>query len=125
MSGIAHPLNLEDYRPEPVRAAGDAGHIVGVQLAHVGVVLHLNSDVLVASAVRLQGGPIRGARLVVPCELTNPERSTGILQASMPCAVLATIIAIEYDLLPGLATTTDLFSTLASLITLTVVLSLV
>ena len=56
--------------------------------------------------------------------MTGLARSTGILQASMPAAVLTVIIALEYDLVPGLVTTTVLFSTIASLVTLTIVLTL-
>jgi predicted permease len=97
---------------------------LGVQLAEMGLP-RISSDVVAASAVRLIGGPILAAIAVIPSGLIGLERSTGILQASMPAAVLTTIIAIEYDLVPGLVTTTVLFSTLASLITLTVVLGLV
>lgn len=97
---------------------------LGVQLAQMGIP-RISSDVVAASAVRLIGGPILAATTVIPSGLTGLERSTGILQASMPAAVLTTIIAIEYDLVPGLVTTTVLFSTLTSLITLTVVLALV
>ena len=42
----------------------------------------------------------------------------------MPSAVFAVLIALEYDLLPDFVTTTVLFSTLASAVTLTVVLTL-
>ena len=97
---------------------------LGVQLAELGRP-QINRDVIAASAVRLLGGPILAAILAIPLGLTGLQRSTGILQASMPAAVLTVIIALEYDLVPGLVTTTVLFSTLVSLITLTVVLSLV
>jgi hypothetical protein len=43
----------------------------------------------------------------------------------MPAAVLASIIALENDLLPEFVTTTVLFSTLASIVTLTLVLALI
>ncbi|MGM0675299.1 MAG: AEC family transporter, partial [Spirochaetota bacterium] len=52
-------------------------------------------------------------------------RGAGILQSSMPTAVLASIIAIEYDLLPEFVTEVVLFSTLASLVTLTLVMVIV
>jgi predicted permease len=42
------------------------------------------------------------------------------LQAGMPTAVLAAIIAREYDLLPDFVTTAVLLSTIASVITLTI-----
>jgi predicted permease len=48
------------------------------------------------------------------------ERNAGVLQAGMPTAVLASIIALEYDLLPDFVTTTVLFTTIASVITLTI-----
>ncbi len=85
--------------------------------------LRVNLDVVMASVVRLLGGPILAAILAIPFGLTGLGRNTGILQASMPAAVLTVIIALEYDLVPGLVTTTVLFSTLISLITLTIVLT--
>jgi predicted permease len=97
---------------------------LGVQLAEVGRP-QINRDVVAASAVRLLGGPILAAILAIPFGLMGLQRSTGILQASMPAAVLTVIIALEYGLVPGLVTTTVLFSTLLSLVTLTVVLALV
>lgn len=96
---------------------------LGVQLADVGKP-QLSLDVVVASAVRLLGGPILAAILAIPFGLTGLVRSAGILQASMPAAVLTAIIALEYELVPGLVTTTVLFSTILSLVTLTVVLTL-
>ena len=96
---------------------------LGVQLAEVGKP-RVTLDVAMASAVRLLGGPILAAILAILFGLSGLERSTGILQASMPAAVLTVIIALEYDLVPGLVTTTVLFSTLVSLVTLTIVLTL-
>jgi predicted permease len=97
---------------------------LGVQLAEAGKP-ELNLDVLTASAVRLLGGPILATILIIPFGLTGLARGAGILQASMPPAVLTSIIAIEYDLVPKFVTTTVLFATLVSLITLTVIISLV
>ena len=97
---------------------------LGVQLAGIGR-LSLNKDVVLASAVRLVGGAILAIILALPLEMTGIVRGAGILQASMPAAVLASIIALEYDLVPDFVTTTVLFSTLASVVTLTVVLAIV
>lgn len=97
---------------------------LGVQLAEVQQ-LRLSADTYIASAVRLIGGPILALLLVIPFNLSGIERGAGIFQASMPAAVLASIIAIEYDLLPNFVTTTVLFSTLASILTLTIVLAVV
>jgi len=97
---------------------------LGVQLASERA-LTINRDTVTASAVRLIGGPILALTLVIPFGLTGIERGTGIFQASMPTAVLASIIAIEHDLLPEFVTTTVLFSTLVSTITLTILLAVV
>jgi predicted permease len=97
--------------------------VLGVQLA--GMQLHMNRLVITAGALRLVAGPVLAFALAAPFHLTGVERGTGILQASMPAAVLAVLIAMEHDLLPDFVTTTVLFSTLASAITLTVVLALV
>jgi predicted permease len=57
--------------------------------------------------------------------LTGIERGAGILQMSMPVAVLASLIALEHNLMPDFVTRTVLFSTVASSVTLTVVLALI
>ena len=97
---------------------------LGVQLAEAGPP-EINLDVIIASGVRLLGGPILATILIIPFGLTGLARGAGILQASMPPAVLTSIIAIEYDLVPKFVTTTVLFATLASLVTLTIIISLV
>ncbi len=97
---------------------------LGVQLAEMDK-FKFSSDVVIASAVRLVGGPIAALLLVVPFGLTGIERGAGVFQAAMPAAVLTSIIAMEHNLLPDFVTTTVLFSTLASVVTLTIVLAVV
>lgn len=97
---------------------------LGVQLAGMGLP-KLNRDVAVASTMRLVMGPALAILLAAPFGLTGIERGAGILQASMPAAVLTSLIALEHDLLPDFVTTTVLFSTLASAVTLTVVLAII
>lgn len=63
--------------------------------------------------------------LAFPFGITGLERSVGIMQSSMPMAVLTSIIAAENDLMPAFVTATILFSTLVSVLTLTVVIALV
>ncbi|MFZ1757222.1 MAG: AEC family transporter [Caldilineaceae bacterium] len=91
---------------------------LGVQLAQMKN-FHFSADMFIASGVRLLGGPLLALLLVIPFGLTGLERGAGILQASMPSAVLASIIALEHDLLPDFVTPTVLLSTLLSLVTLT------
>ncbi len=97
---------------------------LGVQMNEI-VKISINFNVIAASTVRLIGGPILALLLAPHFDLEGIERSTGILQAAMPCAVLASIIAIEYKLVPEFVTTTVLFSTLYSIITLTVLLTFI
>jgi predicted permease len=97
---------------------------LGVQLSRVKKP-RISRDVLAASVIRLVGGPALGFALASVLGLGDLERSVGILQASTPVAVTTTIIALEHDLAPDFVTTALLFSTVASLVTMTVVLSLI
>ena len=97
---------------------------LGIQLAGMGR-LKIDRDVVIAGSLRLLVGPAVALVLAGFFGLTGIERGAGILQASMPAAVLASLIALEHDLLPDFVTTAVLFSTLASAVTLTVVLAIV
>jgi hypothetical protein len=97
--------------------------VLGVQLANAGIP-RPNLDIVVISAVRLLGGALLGFALAAPFGLEGMAWSAGILQASMPSAVLVSIIAMENDLMPAFVTTAVLFSNLASIVTLTVVLTM-
>lgn len=97
---------------------------LGVQLAEIRQI-RLSRDVWVASSIRLLGGAALSLLLVIPFGLTGVERGAGIFQAAMPTAVLASIIALEHKLLPDFVTTAVLFSTVASVVTLTLLLAFV
>ena len=97
---------------------------LGVQLAHMGRPA-FSRDVIIGGSLRLVVGPILALGLASFFGLTGIERGAGVFQASMPVAVLASLIALEHDLLPDFVTTTVLFSTLASAFTLTAVLAIV
>ena len=97
---------------------------LGVQLASMQT-WQISPDMLIATLVRLIAGPALAIVLAMPFGLTGIERGAGIFQAGMPAAVLASIIALEYNLLPDFVTTTVLFSTLLSVITLTLLLAFV
>jgi len=95
---------------------------LGVQLSNIKRP-RISFDVGVASAIRLIGGPVLAIMLASLFGIIGIERSAGILQAGMPAAVLTSIIAIEYDIVPDLVTTITLFSTVVSLFSLTILLS--
>ncbi|HRQ38124.1 MAG TPA: AEC family transporter [Chloroflexota bacterium] len=90
---------------------------LGVQLAGASQI-RFNRDVVLASGLRLIGAAALAYLLAGLFGLTGLVRAAGVLQASMPTAVLAAIIALEHDLLPDFVTTAVLFTTLASVITL-------
>ncbi|GAB6062266.1 AEC family transporter [Deferrisoma palaeochoriense] len=97
---------------------------LGLQLAGARD-LRPTADAWIASAFRLLAAPALAAVLAVPFGLPRLEYAAGILQSGMPAAVLVSIIAMEYEVEPTLATTTVFVSTLLSLPTLTALLSLV
>lgn len=97
---------------------------LGVQLANTKS-LRIEKDTVIASSIRLLVSPALAFLLVGFFGLDGLERGAGIMQAAMPAAVLTSIIALEYDLLPDFVTRTVLFSTLASIVTLTLILTVV
>ncbi|MEN8210921.1 MAG: AEC family transporter [Thermodesulfobacteriota bacterium] len=97
---------------------------LGVQLSDIKK-FHFNINVIIASGLRLILAPLIAFALTAVFTLSGMEIRSGILQAGMPVAVLGSIIAIEYDIVPEFVTTVVLFSTVFSLITVTIMLYLV
>jgi predicted permease len=97
---------------------------LGIQLAAMGRP-HIGRHVVTVSAVRLLAGPLAALMVAAVMGMSGIARDAGIIQASMPAAVLTSLIALEHDLLPDFVTTVVLFSTLASAVTLTLVLALI
>lgn len=97
--------------------------VLGAQLAGAGLP-KISPDMLISSGVRLLSGPLLAFATLGWFALPDLEADVGIMQASMPTAVLVSIIAMENDLLPEFVTATVLFSNLVSVITLAVVLAL-
>lgn len=97
---------------------------LGVQLSEIKKI-DFSTKVVVASCIRLVIAPLIAVALTVFFPLSGMEVRAGILQAGMPVAILGSIIAIEYDVVPSFVTTTVLFSTLLSLVTLTILIHLV
>ncbi|MEZ4712632.1 MAG: AEC family transporter [Caldilineaceae bacterium] len=97
---------------------------LGIQLAGIGRI-QISRHVVMAGLVKLLIGPTLALLLAAPFALDGLARGTGVLQAAMPTAVLAMLIALEHDLMPNFVTTVVLFSTVISALTLTVVLAIV
>lgn len=79
-------------------------------------------DVVVSSAARLLLAPALAALVAIPFTLGHIDYASGVLQAGMPAAILVAIIAKEYDIVPDFVTSVALFSTLASLLTLSLIM---
>jgi malate permease and related proteins len=97
--------------------------VLGLQLREAGR-LEWGVAVLAASGVRLIAGPALAFALIPLFALSGIEASAGVLQASMPAAVLTAIIAVENDVAPTFVTSVVFVTTLLSLISLTLVMAL-
>jgi predicted permease len=107
-----------------------AGAMIPVMLFALGVQfreqkkIEFNLDVVATSAIRLLLAPALACLVAIPFGLGHIDYASGVLQAAMPTAVLVAIISREYNIVPNFVTTVVLFSTLASLVTLTVIMVL-
>jgi malate permease and related proteins len=97
--------------------------LLGMQLANASIGEYWKAA-SVGTALRLVVAPFVAAGLAALMNLSGPARQAGILEASMPTAVVSTLIANEYEAEPQLVTGTVLLSTLLSPITLSVIIAL-
>ena len=81
-------------------------------------------DVVMASSARLLLAPALACLVAIPFGLGQIDYASGVLQAAMPTAILVAIISKENNIVPEFVTSVVLFSTLASLVTLTVIMVL-
>ncbi len=79
---------------------------------------------LPASLVRLLVAPVIAVVIAGLLSLQGLGRSTMIIEASMPTAVITTIMATEFDVRPGFVTSTVVVSTILSAFTLPLVISI-
>ncbi len=77
----------------------------------------------VASSLRLVGAPLLAISLSLAFGLRGAAQQAMVLEASMPTAVLTTVIATEYNLQPDFVTAVVFLTTLLSPLTLTPLLS--
>ena len=97
--------------------------LLGGQLATISVGIYWR-PALVASGLSLIVAPLVAFGLAALISMTGAARQAAILEASMPAAVINTIIATEYNAEPKLVTSTVVLSTLLSPITLTVIIAM-
>lgn len=76
-----------------------------------------------ANGLRLIGAPLVAIGLAMVFGLRGPARQAGIIEASMPSAVMTTVLATEYNIEPAFVTTVVTTTTLLSPLTLTPLLA--
>ena len=72
--------------------------------------------------VRLVASPLVALTLCWLLNISGVERQVLVLQAAMPTAVITTVLATEFDAAPPLVAAAVMFSTLASMATLSIVI---
>jgi len=93
--------------------------VLGLQLQNNNHRIRDVRALTLATGMRLLGGMGIGLLLAPLFGLQGMAYNAGILESSMPTAVLATILATEYDAEPAFVTTAVLTTTLLSPLTLT------
>lgn len=111
----------------PITLLGDAAIpvmllILGMQLERA-VMPNRPGIVALAVGLSLFVGPIVGIGLTMGLGLTGMARQVAIVGASMPAAVITTVLALEFDLDPSFATGAVFLSTILSPFTLVVLLA--
>jgi len=94
---------------------------LGLQL-HEQKYVSFSGEVFLASSIRLLLVPAVAFAVAIPFSLGEVENAAGILQAGMPTAILVAIIAKENNIVPDFVTSVVVVSTLASLVTLTLLM---
>jgi predicted permease len=79
--------------------------------------------VAVAVALSLAVSPLVGVGLAILLGLSGPARQAAILLASMPAAVVTTVLALEFDLDPNFATSVVFVSTVLSPFSLVLIIA--
>jgi len=95
--------------------------VLGMQLARVALNEH-KSAMAAALLLKLVLAPLVAVGLATLLGMRGLVRQVGILEASMPTAVTATILATEFDAAPHFAAGVVFLSTLLSLVSLTLLL---
>lgn len=97
--------------------------VLGMQIADLKSLSRVQLAVP-ASLLRLIIGPVIAVLVAGWLGMQGLGRATSIIEASMPTAVVTTILATEFNVRPGLVTSTVVLSTLLSAITLPLVITL-
>jgi predicted permease len=91
--------------------------VLGMQLERATLPAH-PAAVTAAVVLSLVVAPILAFALSATLGLAGAARQASIIEASMPSAVVTTVLALEFDLDAGFSTSVVMFSTLLSPFTL-------
>ncbi len=97
--------------------------VLGFQLAQ-GIEFRQPAILTTALATRLIAGAMVGVGVTTLLGLDGVVRNTVVLVAAMPAAVFVSILATEYRTVPRFVASSVIIGTVASLVTLTVVINL-
>jgi predicted permease len=97
--------------------------VLGLRLSRASIRGQIK-PVLIVSAIKLMVAPVVGLLLAMLLGLSGLTRQVGITQSSMPTAVMASILATEFGSESEVVTGTIVVTTLASMVTLSILLSL-
>jgi predicted permease len=98
--------------------------VLGLQLQHAGGREHL-LDTVAVNLIRLLAAPAVAWAAASALGLDGVTRGTLVVLAAMPTAVIATILATEFNAMPAFITRVVVTTTLSSMLTLTLLISLV
>jgi predicted permease len=96
--------------------------LLGVQLQRARWTGHRRA-LTTATGLRLLAAPVIAIGLSALFGLQGPTRQASILEASMPTAVMCTILATEFDIEPAFVTSVVFMTTILSPLTITPLLS--
>jgi predicted permease len=97
--------------------------VLGLQLSRAKMIRGRIKPILLASSMRLVVAPLLVLIPVVVLGMTGLTRQVALVEAAMPTAVIAGVLATEFGSDSEFVTGTILVSTLLSIITLSVLLS--
>lgn len=124
---LAH-LTVPEFLMKAVDLAKDGAIpvmlvILGIELAHV-TIENDRPVIALATFTKLILVPLFAFPLAALLGMTGITRAVCIIEASMPTAVMASIVAVEFDARPKLVTSIIFATTLASIVTLTILLGI-
>lgn len=97
--------------------------VLGMQLAAMPLTRHHWRIIGVASAMRLVLAPVLAIALVIPLGLSGLPRQVAVVETAVPTAVMASIIASQFEVEPNLVASIVLSTSLLSLVTVTALLA--